>query len=210
MLSNGSYGVLFNDSTKVILHPNLFHFDYIERSKKEAPEGLAGDSMMEQVNSFDFFCYPESINKKVVLLQHFKSYLDGNQKFKPIEFPFTKENAPTRRESASDELVYIKKWKRAKKAIILRNSNKVIQAMFQDQSELIICAGSGIVTFVNAKQEVKTVDLNVIGDDGLSANDKSLFKRLTYAKEILQQMISPASMPATLALRAPVANEGEG
>ena len=33
MLSNGSYGVLFNDSTKIILHPNLFHFDYIERSK---------------------------------------------------------------------------------------------------------------------------------------------------------------------------------
>ena len=35
MLSNGSYGVLFNDSTKIILHPNLFHFDYIERSKHQ-------------------------------------------------------------------------------------------------------------------------------------------------------------------------------
>jgi len=32
----------------------------------------------------------------VVLLQHFKSYLDGNQKFKPLEFNFSKENAPTR------------------------------------------------------------------------------------------------------------------
>ncbi len=28
-LSNGSYGVLFNDSTKIILDPNLYHFDYI-------------------------------------------------------------------------------------------------------------------------------------------------------------------------------------
>lgn len=35
MLSNGSYGVLFNDSTKIILHRNLFHFDYIERSKQQ-------------------------------------------------------------------------------------------------------------------------------------------------------------------------------
>ena len=35
MLSNGSYGVLFNDSTKIILHANLFHFDYIERSKQQ-------------------------------------------------------------------------------------------------------------------------------------------------------------------------------
>lgn len=64
----------------------------------------------------------------MVLLQHFKSYLDGNQKFKPLEFSFTKENAPKRAGSceAADQLVYIKKWKRAKKAILLRNTNKVI------------------------------------------------------------------------------------
>ena len=35
VLSNGSYGVLFNDSTKIILHPNQFHFDYIERPKQQ-------------------------------------------------------------------------------------------------------------------------------------------------------------------------------
>lgn len=27
-LSNGTYGVLFNDSTKIVLDSNLFHFDY--------------------------------------------------------------------------------------------------------------------------------------------------------------------------------------
>ena len=108
--------------------------------------------MTDQVSQFDFFNYPESINKKVVLLQHFKSYLDGNQKFKPIEFNFTKEQAPARQQDQDlDSLVYIKKWKRAKKAILLRNTNKVIQVMFQDTSELILCSGSGIVTFVNSK-----------------------------------------------------------
>lgn len=30
-LTNGSYGVLFNDSTKIILDPNHFHFNYIQR-----------------------------------------------------------------------------------------------------------------------------------------------------------------------------------
>jgi len=96
-----------------------------------------------------------------VLLQHFKSYLDGNQKFKPLEFNFTKENAPERQAEEGDgHLVYIKKWKRAKKAILLRNTNKVIQVLFQDSSELILCSGSGIVTFVNSKQEVKTMPLS--------------------------------------------------
>ena len=61
-------------------------------------------------------------------MQHFKSYLDGNQKFKPLEFSFTKENAPVRTpvDENNGNLVYIKKWKRAKKAILLRNTNKVI------------------------------------------------------------------------------------
>jgi len=84
----------------------------------------------DQVSQFNFFNYPESINKKVVLLQHFKSYLDGNQKFKPLEFSFTKENAPPRSTQMDEALVYIKKWKRAKKAILLRNTNKIIQVMF--------------------------------------------------------------------------------
>jgi polo-like kinase 1 len=31
-LSNGAYGVLFNDSTKIVLDPNHYHFDYIQRT----------------------------------------------------------------------------------------------------------------------------------------------------------------------------------
>ena len=42
--------------------------------------------------------------------------------------------------------------------------------------------------------------LSVQNDSHLEVTDKSLFKRLQYAKEILVQMMSVASMPATLAL----------
>ena len=92
------------------------------------------------------------------MLQHFKSYLEGNSKFKPMTFDFTKQNQPERPEDL-DNIPYIKKWKRAKKAILLRNSNKMIQVIFQDQSELILASGSGMVTFVNAKKEIKTTTL---------------------------------------------------
>ena len=150
-LSNNFYGVLFKDSTKIILHPNLFHFDYVERSRKQTAvngNGQAMESLTDTISHFNFFEYPDSIKNKVVLLQHFKSYLDGNQKFKPLEFNFTKEQMPscTPQEGSenADHLVYIKNWKRAK-AILLRNTNKVIQVMFHDQSELILCSGSGIV-----------------------------------------------------------------
>lgn len=115
-MSNGAYGVLFNDSTKVILDPNCFHFDYVSRP---------ANSSEDEVQHLDFFNYPKAINKKVILLQHFKSYLDGNNKFKPIEFKFTAENAPKRTVNGAS-LPFLKKWKRAKKAILFRLSNKII------------------------------------------------------------------------------------
>jgi len=53
----------------------------------------------------------------------------------------------------------------------------------------VIASGSGMVTFVNAKQEVKRMPLNGKPDEVESA-DRSLYKRLQYAKDILVQMMS--------------------
>lgn len=125
-LSNGSYGVLFNDSTKIVLDPNLFHFDYVDRVQAPGQEGFE-----DRTSQYNFFDYPKTLNKKVILLQHFKSYLDGNEKFKPLEFNFNKESTPERI-SSSAKLSYLKKWRRAKKAILFRLSNKIIQVLFQD------------------------------------------------------------------------------
>lgn len=101
-----------------------------------------------------------------------------------MTFAFTKENAPSRPDDM-DNLAYIKKWKRAKKAILLRNTNKVIQVIFSDQSELILASGAGMVTFVNSKREIKTCPLQSNDPQELQLADPSLFKRLQYAKEVL-------------------------
>jgi polo-like kinase 1 len=83
------------------------------------------------VQSYDFYNYPKAINKKVILLQHFKSYLDGNQKFKPLEFKHSAENAPQRLGLGNTNAQsFLKKWKKAKKAILFRLSNKIIQVLF--------------------------------------------------------------------------------
>jgi hypothetical protein len=94
-----------------------------------------------------------------------------------MTFEFSKDNQPVRPYDL-DNLPYIKKWKRAKKAILLRNSNKVIQVIFSDQSELIIASQSGIVTFVNSKREIKTCPLQSGEQTQLEISDPSLFKRL--------------------------------
>jgi len=84
--------------------------------------------------------------------------------------------------------VFIKKWKRANKAILFRLSNKVIQVIFQDTSELILSSGSGDVTFITSRREVRNTPLY----QDLEREDPSLYKRLNYAKEILVNMINPS------------------
>lgn len=48
-----------------------------------------------EAQEFNFFEYPASLSRKVLLLQHFKSYIEGNKKFQPItQFDFTKPYIP--------------------------------------------------------------------------------------------------------------------
>ena len=183
-LSNGSYGVLFNDSTKIVLDSNCFHFDYVSRT--------TGAQQEDEVQHLDFFTYPKAINKKVILLQHFKSYFDGNQKFKPLEFKFGPDNVPERQ--CKEGLSYLKKWRRAKKAILFRLSNKIIQVIFSDLSELLLLSGNGMVTFITSnRKQIKKLPLC----SDLESKDPSMYKRLQYAKEILVQMINKNKQNAT-------------
>ena len=113
-LSNDCYVVLYNDSTKMILHKNSYNFVYIKWESSSNKEDL--DNLCSH---FNFSTYPSELKKKVILLQHFKSYLDG------IKFdPPSTAIPPEANERYWD--VYIKKWKRANKAILFRISNKVI------------------------------------------------------------------------------------
>lgn len=70
LLSNGSCGVFFNDSTKIIMDPSSTYFEYIERRPQDK---------QDLVNCYTMSEYPKELQKKVTLLQHFKSYLEGEK-----------------------------------------------------------------------------------------------------------------------------------
>ena len=94
---------------------------------------------------------------------------------------------------ASNQLIYLKKWKRGNKAILFRLSNKIIQVVFLDTSEIILSSSSGMVAFINAKRERVSYPLS----SDLENTNPSLFKRLRYAKDMLIQMINPAQQNRT-------------
>lgn len=67
LLNNKSYGVYFNDSTK-ILALGEDHFYYVERVTKE-----------DISKKYSFNDYPAELKKKVGLFNHFKGYLKDDE-----------------------------------------------------------------------------------------------------------------------------------
>ncbi len=119
--------------------------------------------------------YPKDLQKKVTLLQHFRSYLETNS-----------SQAPNPGESPADSLVYVKKWMRTKHAIMFRLSNKIVQVNFQDHTEILLNSESRLVTYVNKKGERQTLPLN----QALESTNAEMTKRLKYTKDILTHMLN--------------------
>ncbi len=175
LLSNGSSGVFFNDSTKIILDPHGHHFDYIEKK---------GSDKLDVATSYTLTEYPKSLQKKVTLLQHFRSYLEADS-------GKTVPEHETHRKL--DTGIYVKKWLKTKHAIMFRLSNKIVQVNFQDGTEIILSSESKVVTYVNKKGERQSYPLS----SALESTNAEMAKRLKYTKEILTRMLNQNQNAAT-------------
>ena len=188
LLSNGFTGVFFNDSSKIILNPQGWTFNYIERRQTDKQEIVSTHSLSD---------YPKDLQKKVTLLQHFRSYLEGdtNSIGTDNKAPSIEKNLinPTidveKSENPSKKtfnFIYVKKWMRTKHAIMFRLSNKIVQVCFQDRTEIILSSESRVVTYVNKKAERLTYPLS----NALESNNSEMTKRLKYTKDILTHMLN--------------------
>ncbi|MCQ2820515.1 MAG: protein kinase [archaeon] len=116
LLSNGFTGVFFNDSSKIILDPKTNNFNYIERRVSDK---------QEIINSHTLSNYPKELQKKVTLLQHFKSYLEGDNTGTQPNFPQPPKEESTENKDAGGQkptqnFIYVKKWMRTRHAIMFR------------------------------------------------------------------------------------------
>ena len=171
LLSNGATGVFFNDSTKIVLDPHGYHFDYMERRPSDRQDVPSPHTLLN---------YPKDLQKKVTLLQHFRSYLEGEN---TANSGNSCEGAPSKKLSSS---IYVKKWMRTRHAIMFRLSNKIVQVNFQDQTEIILSSESRVVTYVNKKGERLTYPLST----ALESTNMEMSKRLKYTKDILTHMLN--------------------
>lgn len=172
LLSDGSTGVYFNDSTKIIVEKGGERFQYIEKK--------TGDKV-DTVKEYKIAGYPQEreLMKKVTLLQHFRNYLYNENKQETDNGKF------------EPGYVYVKKWMKTKHAIMFRLSNKIVQVNFTDKSEIILSSEQKLVTYIDLKGQRSEYPLAT----ALDSKNTEMAKRLKYTKEILTHMLNGTTVP---------------
>lgn len=182
LLNNGSSGVYFNDSTKTAVEPNSDTFQYIERKRVEE-DGTPKRRGETTLSTYNLEEYPESLKKKVTLLKHFRNYLLQQQvNDSGDEFVVESRNDTV----AASDLVYVKKWVRTKHAILFSLSNRTVQVIFYDQTEILLTPDVAFLTYVDKNRNRCTYNFT----DELVGASNEIEKRLKYTKEIILQLLS--------------------
>lgn len=181
MLSDGSVGVYFNDSTKIISAPQGGQFDYITRRTQEKPESRSTHTMDN---------YPDDLKKKVTLLRHFKNYMSTNALEKKDGATVGESSLPPTQESmqpvhSPGQAPYIRKWTRNRHAIMFHLSNKMVQVIFFDKTEAVLSSRLQVVTYVDKRGQINSYPLA----NALDVPIPELTKRLRYTKDILVSML---------------------
>ncbi len=73
LLADGTSGLVFKDLTRITLSPDELKFEYMKRRPEQNKEVLITCNTSN---------YPKELQKKVLLLNYFKNYLEGTK----IEF----------------------------------------------------------------------------------------------------------------------------
>lgn len=193
LLNDGSSGVYFNDSTKIVLAPDGDIFQYIERRKASSSQKQPDQEVEPTVHIYSLTSYPDHLQKKVTLLQHFRNYLKEQQQkeggsentlLKPARV-VSKMEVENSTNSVSP-YVYLKKWVRTRHAILFRLSNSTVQVVFYDHTEVLLSSEARLVTYVDKTGERTTYPIHEITKNP----NGEVGKRLKYAKDILHQLIS--------------------
>jgi polo-like kinase 1 len=112
---------------------------------------------VEEVSTYTLSQHPPVIAKKVLLMKHFKDYLDGRPDPSLDEFEESIDQTPL---VESDQIVYVKKWLRTKHAIVFRLNVKAIQAIFLDSTELLLNVESRTVVYISRVKQRETLTID--------------------------------------------------
>ncbi|XP_041359084.1 serine/threonine-protein kinase PLK1-like [Gigantopelta aegis] len=167
-LSNDAIGVLFNDTSRILLAPDGRAVQYYDLTGK--------------LSAFTTDCIPEDLDRKTTLLQYFARYMDEHL-IQGGDLGYVRMNRPW---SGS---LYLKKWFRTTKAIVLYLSDGTLQVNFFDDHTKIILSyyqNDYLVTFIDPERCAKTYSIVHIIQDGCRSE---IIERMSFAKTMLKNLV---------------------
>lgn len=169
-LCDNSVGVLFNDSTRLILLANGENIQYIERDGTEHYHTLK--------------VFPETLTKKVTLLKYFRNYMNEH-------LLKAGANMTPREGDDMTRLPFLRHWFRTRSAIVLHLSNGTLQInFFQDHTKIILCPLMQAVTYIDEKRDFHIFKLSGIEKYGCT---RELASRLRYARTMVERLMTSKS-----------------
>ena len=169
LLTNGDTGVLFNDGT-IMAHLEASEQVYLlEKS----------ETNKERRTCYFAKKFPESLRKKVELLNYFRSFLLSKQ----FDTPRGVESASEVPEKEQVEFIlFVKNSTKTKNATVLRLSNRVFQLIFNDDTEIVLNNETQTVFYKDKKGAI----LDFPAATALSHSNTEMVKRLKYTVEIVK------------------------
>ncbi len=161
VLSNGAVGILFHDTTQMVVDPRKMDFVYIRKKYEKS----------DMIKRYTLFHYPVDLREKVsVLIKFMKELVKDSLDLS--------SNSSSGRES---ELIYVKRMLKTNHATMFRMNKNLFQVIFADKTELLFNYDHRIITYRD-KDGTKTQHPL---ETALDSSNKSMIKRLKYTTNVL-------------------------
>ncbi|XP_017006465.1 serine/threonine-protein kinase polo [Drosophila takahashii] len=164
-LCDEGIGVMFNDTTKLILLPNQINVHFIDKDGKE--------SYMTTTD------YCKSLDKKMKLLSYFKRYMIEHL----VKAGANNVNIESDQIS---RMPHLHSWFRTTCAVVMHLTNGSVQLNFSDHMKLILCPRMSAITYMDHEKNFRTYRFSTIVENGVS---KDLYQKIRYAQEKLRKML---------------------
>ncbi|XP_033254528.1 serine/threonine-protein kinase polo-like [Drosophila miranda] len=158
-------GIMFNDTTKLILLPNHINVHYIDKDGKES-----------YMTTSD---YCKTLEKKMKLLSYFQRYMIEHLVIAGADNVNIESDQVSR-------LPHLHSWFRTTCAVAMHLTNGTVQLNFSDHMKLILCPRLSAITYIDREKNFRTYRFSTIAENGVS---KDVYPKIRYAQEKLRKML---------------------
>ncbi|KAL9698605.1 hypothetical protein quinque_002046 [Culex quinquefasciatus] len=164
-LCDEGMGVMFNDTTKLIMLANGLNVHFIDKEGTET--------------YMDIHNYPPQMEKKMKLLSYFKRYMTEHL----VKAGAAAVNVESDQLS---RIPHLHTWFRTMCAVVMHLTNGTVQLNFSDHQKIILCPLMRAVTLMDSNKHFRTYRFSTIQEQGCSSD---LYQKIRYAHEKLKKLL---------------------